>query len=66
MANLLPEVSIDTYLKDCPPYDSEVDKAILPEVAAEIVRRFDFTATYDQIDKLCCAILRERGIEPCA
>lgn len=57
-------VSVDDYLKDCPPYDCELDETILAEISAEIVRRFDFTEIYDRIDSICCAILRERGIEP--
>lgn len=59
-------VCIDDYLRDCPPYDNEIDEAILPEIAAEIVRRFDCTNIYNQIDELCCLLLRERGIEPSA
>ena len=59
-------VEIDGYLHDCPPYDNSIDETILPEVAAEIFLRFDFTEIYNQIDELCCAILRERGIEPSA
>lgn len=59
-------VSVDDYLKDTPPYDCELDETILPEISKEIVRRFNFTEVCDQIDRLCCAILRERGIEPSA
>ena len=59
-------VSIDDYLKDCPPYDTEIDEAILPEIAAEIAQRFDSTEIYGQIDELCCLLLRKRGIDPLA
>jgi hypothetical protein len=57
-------VSINDYLKDCPPYDSEISEALIPTIAAEIAKRFDSTEIYNQIDTLCCAILRERGIDP--
>jgi hypothetical protein len=56
-----------SYLRHwCHPYDSELDEAILPEIAADIARRFDSTEIYGQIDELCCLILREHGIDPSA
>jgi hypothetical protein len=57
-------VDIDNYIKDCPPYDNEIDEAALAGLSEEIARRFDSTEIYGQIDRLCCQILRERGIEP--
>jgi hypothetical protein len=58
-------VFIQPYLDDCPPWDIEIDDTLLPEIAQEVFSRFDFMPIYDQIDRLACQILRERGIEPC-
>lgn len=59
-------VDIDCYLDDCPPDDCELDPSILPEIAKEINNRFNYSRIYDEIDRLCCAILRERGVDPSA
>jgi hypothetical protein len=55
-------VSVTAYLTDCPPWDTEIDQALIPEIAEEICRKFDPTSIYDQIDQLGCLILRERGL----
>lgn len=60
-------VDIDAYLKDCPPWDGDAEcltEDVLQEVAVEVSLRFDSTSIYDQIDRLACAVLRERGIKP--
>ena len=41
--------SIDDEIRECPPYDYEIDEAMLPEIAYEISRRFDYYAVYKQI-----------------
>lgn len=57
-------VDIDQYLEDCPPWDIEIDPALLSEVSEEIERRFDSAEIYNQISTLACLLLRERGVEP--
>lgn len=59
-------VDIDTYLDDCPPWDIPINPVLIPELAAEIARRFDCTDIYGKIDELACLLLRERGIGPTA
>lgn len=54
-------VDVDSYLRDCPPWDEPIDESIVPEIAAEVARRFDCTEIYGQIDDLACAALRERN-----
>jgi hypothetical protein len=63
------EISVDVgdYLMDCPPWDGDAEGLtddILLDVAAEVALNFDSTSIYDQIDRLTCQILRERGITP--
>ena len=57
-------VLIQPYLDENPPWDIEINEALLPEIAQEVFSRFDFTPIYDQIDRLACQILRERGMDP--
>ena len=57
-------VLIQPYLKDCPPWDIDIDQATLTEIAEDVFTRFDFTPIFDQIDELASAILRERGLAP--
>ena len=59
---VLIDVDINAYLRDCPPQDEPIDKALIPQLAAEIARRFDYTQVYDQIDQIACQLLRERGL----
>lgn len=64
-----PAITVDImdYLADCPPYDNPIDTALIPAIADEIARRFDGTEIYNQIDELCCAILRDTyNIDPSA
>lgn len=62
----LTSIGIDVmqYINDCPPSYDPIDEALISDLAEEIVRRFDCTGIYDQIDSLWCAILRERGTKP--
>jgi hypothetical protein len=53
-------VDIDSYLQECPPWDQDIDPASIPALAKEVASRFDSTGIYDQLDKLACAVLRER------
>lgn len=55
-------VELEPYLSDCPPGDESIDRALIPEIAKEIIERFDFTPIYDQIDRIGCQVLRERGL----
>lgn len=57
-------VDIEEHLRDCPPWDEPIDETLIPEFAAEIARRFDYTAVYDQIDQLGCQLLREHKLKP--
>ena len=57
-------VLIRPYLEDCPPWDGDIDKAVLTEIAEDIFTQFDFTPIFNQIDELACAILRKRGLYP--
>jgi hypothetical protein len=57
-------VEVEAHLRDCPPWDCEVDEALIPELAAEICRDFDYTIVYDAIDSLACGLLRRRGLDP--
>lgn len=64
MSNADITVSVEPYLNDCPPWDIEIDQALLPEIAAEICRRFDCTQVFDQVNEIACQLLRERGMDP--
>ena len=55
-------VLILPYLEDCPPWDEDIDQAMLTEIAEDIFTRFDCTPIFNQIDELACAILRERAL----
>jgi hypothetical protein len=55
-------VEVEGHLDDCPPYDKSIDQPLIPEIAKEIIKRFDFTPIYDQIDEIACQVLRERGL----
>lgn len=57
-------VDIDAHLRDCPPWDQEIESSLIPELAQELLARFDSTAIYDQLDQLACSLLRERGLGP--
>ena len=57
-------VDVAAYLKDCPPWDQEIDASLIRELAQEISRRFDCADMYDQIDDLAYLLLRERGLGP--
>lgn len=57
-------VDIEEHLRDCPPWDEPIDEGLIPEFAAEIARRFDYTEVYDQIDLLGCQLLREHKLKP--
>lgn len=59
-------INVEQYINDCPPWDEPIDETLTPELAQEITRRFDSTEIYNQIDELCCAILRERDIKSSA
>jgi hypothetical protein len=55
-------VEVEGYLDDCPPHDKSIDQSLIPEIAEEIIKRFDFRPIYDQIDIIACQVLRERGL----
>lgn len=57
-------VDICSHLSDCPPLDQEIDESLIPELAQEIARCFDSTHIYDQLDRLACELLHERGLGP--
>ena len=57
-------VEIEGYLKDNPPWDIEIPSDLITEIAATIARDFDYTSVYNQIDRLGCRALRERGLDP--
>ena len=57
-------VLIRPYLEDCPPWDVDIDEAMLTEIAEDIFTQFDFTPIFNQIDELAFAILRKRGLYP--
>lgn len=55
-------VEVESYLDDCPPHDESIDQSLIPEIAKEIIERFDFKPIYDQIDEIGCQVLRERRL----
>jgi hypothetical protein len=55
-------VDVSAHLDDCPPHDEPIDEALIPNIAQEICRRFDYTIIYNLIDEYACQVLRERGI----
>ena len=59
-------ISVDVYdyIRDCPPWDLEIDDDLLQGIAQKIADRFDSSLIYDQIDRLGCQILREQGLAP--
>jgi hypothetical protein len=52
-------VLIQPYLEDCPPWDEEINPSLLPKIAQEIAKRFDYALIFDKIDELACQALRE-------
>lgn len=57
-------VDICAQLSDNPPWDQEIPKEKIFDIAEEVFARFDSTAICDQIDSIACAVLRERGMGP--
>lgn len=57
-------VDICAQLSDNPPWDQNIPEEEISCIAEEVRGRFDYTAIYDQIDSIACAVLRERGMGP--